>query len=156
MLWDKKAPSAVSERPVSEAVPVSISDPGRSGSNGGAPGADAIRPGRSILGQSIRVKGELRVAEELLIEGQFDGALDVHGQRVTIGREARVKSDIQAREAVVHGTVHGNISAQQRVEIRETGHVTGDIVSPSVVIEAGAYYKGKIEILNQETKDPVS
>ena len=149
MLWDKKAAPVLSERTSSDAIPLNDSTPPKNGSYG-----RAAAPAGSVLGPSIRIKGELRLNEELLIEGQFDGNLQVHDQRVVIGPQATVKSDIEAREAVVHGKVHGNISAQERIEIGETGHVTGDVVAPSILIESGAYYKGKIEILTQETKEP--
>jgi cytoskeletal protein CcmA (bactofilin family) len=148
MLWEKKMTSG---RAVSDSR-VSAPKVNRNGSDN-ASSPDQARSGKSVLGPSIKVKGELRGDEELFIEGQFEGRLQVQNQRITIGPRAKVKSDIQAREAVVEGGVVGNISAQQRIEIRETGHVAGDLVAPSIVIESGAYYKGKIEILTQETKE---
>ncbi len=101
------------------------------------------------LGGSVVFKGELSGREDLLIEGQCEGTVNLEGYCLTIGSEGQVKSDIHARQVVVHGTVNGKISATERVEIRRTGTVVGDIASPGVAIEDGAYFKGNIEILRQ-------
>ena len=152
MLWERKPASPHPEIDRPEFVPVNMRKPKTSltESVGLAPAPDVS--GGTVLGRSAVLRGELSVKEDLVIEGQFEGSLTVGGQRVTIGPEATVKSDIHAREAIVLGAVEGNISAQQRIEVRKTGRAVGNLTAPSVVIECGAYFKGKIEILNHEKK----
>jgi cytoskeletal protein CcmA (bactofilin family) len=95
------------------------------------------------------VKGDLSGNEDLLIAGQFEGTVNVQGHCLTIGPEGKVKAEIQAARVIIHGSVHGNISVKERVEIYKTGHVVGDLVAPGISIEDGAYFKGKIEILRE-------
>jgi cytoskeletal protein CcmA (bactofilin family) len=103
--------------------------------------------GQSVLGRSLVFKGDLSATEDLLIAGQYEGTINVQGNCVTVGPEGKVKADIQAARVVIHGSVHGNISVRERVEVHKTGHVVGDLVTPGISIEDGAYFKGKIEIL---------
>ncbi len=108
---------------------------------------------QTILGQAVLVKGDLSGKEDLLIEGQCEGTLDFQDHCLTVGPQGQVKSEIHARQVVVHGTVNGRISATDRVEIRKTGSVVGDIVSAGVAIEDGAYFKGSIEIVREGTRE---
>jgi cytoskeletal protein CcmA (bactofilin family) len=153
MLWERKPVSPRPEIEQPDSVPVNVGQPtaGRTDSVGLLPGSPGS--GRTVLGRSAVLKGELSVQEDLVIEGQFEGNLAVQDQCVTIGPEATVKSDIRAREAIVLGAVEGNIFAQQRIEIRKTGRAVGNLIAPGVVIECGAYFKGRIEILNHEQKE---
>ena len=107
---------------------------------------------RTQLGRSMTVKGELSGDEDLLISGQFEGTVNLHGHCLTIGPEGKVQAEIQAARVIIHGSVHGNISVKERVEIYKTGHVVGDLLAPGISIEDGAYFKGKIEILREGTK----
>jgi cytoskeletal protein CcmA (bactofilin family) len=104
---------------------------------------------QTVLGQGVLVKGDLSGKEDLLIEGECEGTLNFQDHCLTIGPASQVKSEIHARQVVVHGTVNGRISAKDRVEIRKTGTVVGDIVSAGVAIEDGAYFKGSIEIIRE-------
>jgi len=104
---------------------------------------------QTILGRSAVVKGELSASEDLVLEGQFEGSINVPENCLTVGAQGQAKSEIQARLVVVHGTVNGKISAKERVEIRKTGSVVGDVVSAGVAIEDGAYFKGSIEIVRE-------
>jgi len=104
---------------------------------------------QTILGRQVLVKGDLSGTEDLLIEGQCEGTLSFHDHCLTIGPEGQVKCEIHARQVVVQGAVDGRISAKDRVEIRKTGRVIGDIVSAGIAIEDGAYFKGSIEIVRE-------
>ncbi len=106
----------------------------------------------TFLGGSVVLKGELTGDEDLTIEGQFEGSLNLQDHCVTIGQHGQVKADITARQVVVGGKLTGKINARDKVEIRRTGHVTGDLSSSGVAIEDGAYFKGSIEILRDEDK----
>jgi cytoskeletal protein CcmA (bactofilin family) len=105
---------------------------------------------RTILGPSVTLRGELDSNEDLTIEGKFDGTLHLGDHCLTIGLQGEVKADIQASRTVVQGTVTGNITARERIEIRKTGKVMGDLVAPGISIEDGAYFKGSIEIVRDK------
>jgi cytoskeletal protein CcmA (bactofilin family) len=105
----------------------------------------------AVLGRSLAVRGELSGNEDLLIEGQFDGTINVQGRRLTVAPGAQVKANIQARWADIHGSLSGNVSASEKIEVRKTAHVTGDLVTAGVVIEDGASFKGSIEIVQDGT-----
>jgi cytoskeletal protein CcmA (bactofilin family) len=108
----------------------------------------------SVIGRSIALKGELTGKEDLVIEGQFEGTIDVAEHTVTVGTQGQVKSEIRARHVVVHGSVTGKLTAREKIDIRRTGNVTGDLVSAGVAIEDGAYFKGSIEILREGRPEP--
>jgi cytoskeletal protein CcmA (bactofilin family) len=105
--------------------------------------------GASTLGRSMVLKGELTGKEDLTVEGQFEGTIDVAENTVTVGAQGQVKSEIRARHVIVHGSVSGKIAAREKIDIRRTGNVTGDLVASGVAIEDGAYFKGSIEILRE-------
>ena len=98
------------------------------------------------LGSSIEVNGKISSNEDLQIDGTVEGPISVQGKRLTVGRSGRLSSEIDAREIVVYGKVRGNLRARDRVEIKKDGSVMGDITTGRIMIEDGAYFKGKIEI----------
>jgi len=106
---------------------------------------------RTILGPSVTLRGELASDEDLTIEGKFDGTLHLPAHCLTVGPQGQVKADVQTSRAVVQGAVTGNITASERIEIRKTGRVLGDLVAPGISIEDGAYFKGSIEIVREES-----
>lgn len=108
----------------------------------------------SYVGSSCVLKGDLSGDEDLLIEGQFDGSINLRERCLTIGTHSQVKAEIQAARVVISGAVTGNITARERIDIRKTGRVLGDLVGPSISIEDGAYFKGSIEILREDNKQP--
>ncbi|MBI4165780.1 MAG: polymer-forming cytoskeletal protein [Acidobacteria bacterium] len=119
------------------------------------PVAGISEPGRStILGPSVALHGELAGDEDLVIEGQFDGTLHLGDHCVTVGAQGQVKAEIQATRVIVEGAVTGNITARERIEIRKTGRVLGDLIAAGIAIEDGAYFKGSIEILREESPKP--
>lgn len=162
MLWDKKPRSIVTEEPEPQPVPATTSEnlqdrpalpdtfqPEETMSDTPQRTPTSGSPVQTVLGQEVFVKGDLSGREDLLIEGQCEGILNFHDHCLTVGPEGQVKCEIHARQVVVHGTVNGRISAKDRVEIRKTGRVVGDIVSAGVAIEDGAYFKGSIEIVRE-------
>jgi cytoskeletal protein CcmA (bactofilin family) len=130
----------IEEKPMVEPVKPSVVTP--------------IDPGRTQFGRSLAVKGDVSGNEDITIFGQFEGAVNIQGHCLTIGPEGKVKAEIQAARVVIHGSVHGNISVRERVEIHKTGHVVGDLIAPGISIEDGAYFKGKIEILREGEHEP--
>lgn len=100
----------------------------------------------SRLGASLFVKGEISGHEDLLINGSVEGAVRLNESKLMIGPAANVKADIIAGHVVVRGNVKGNVYARNRIEIGNDGSVTGDLTTPQVLIEDGAWFKGSIEI----------
>jgi cytoskeletal protein CcmA (bactofilin family) len=86
----------------------------------------------------------------LHIEGEVNGSLELPGARLTVGQTAKVVADARAREIEIIGTLSGDLQASKKVTVRKGGRLIGDCRTPGIVIEEGAYYKGKIEIVNPE------
>jgi cytoskeletal protein CcmA (bactofilin family) len=107
---------------------------------------------QTVLGQTVVLKGELTADEDLLVEGQFEGTLSLEQHCLTVGANGQVKAEIHARQAVILGTLTGKVTAREKVEIRRSGHLVGDLTTGAVAIEEGAYFKGSIEILREEAK----
>lgn len=118
-----------------------MSEPTPKSSNPSQPGHQ-----RTFLGRSVMAQGQLTSGEDLLIEGQFDGTINLEDHCLTVGTEGRVKAEVHARQVVIQGALTGNVAAREKIEIRRTGHVVGDLVAGSVAIEEGAYFKGSIDI----------
>lgn len=110
---------------------------------------------QTLLGGSMTLKGELTGNEDLTIEGQFDGTINLKDYCVTIGQNGQVKADVTARQVVVSGKLDGKINAREKIEIHRTGSVVGDLISAGVAIEEGAYFKGSIEILRDDEKKAI-
>jgi cytoskeletal protein CcmA (bactofilin family) len=105
---------------------------------------------RTVFGRSVAVQGQITASEDIVIEGQFDGTITLPEHSVTVGPEGQVKAEIRARLVVVQGSVTGNIEAREKIDIRRTGQVIGDLVAAAVAIEDGAYFKGSIDIARAE------
>jgi cytoskeletal protein CcmA (bactofilin family) len=104
----------------------------------------------TVLGRTVVAQGQLTANEDLLIEGQFQGNITLEDHCLTIGTEGHLKAEIRARQVVVQGSVTGNVTAREKVEIRRTGRLMGDLVAATVAIEEGAYFKGSIDISRDE------
>lgn len=114
---------------------------------------------QAIIGRSIVLKGEMSANEDLVIEGQFEGTVNLQDHCLTVGSNGKVKAEIQARQVVILGSVNGNVNAREKIEVRRSGNVTGDLTSASISIEEGAYFKGSIDILRearQEERLPIT
>jgi cytoskeletal protein CcmA (bactofilin family) len=101
---------------------------------------------QATIGKSLVIKGEVTGSESLYIDGRVEGSIHLPGNRVTVGRNGVVAANITAREAVILGKVRGNVTATDRVDIRNEGSLTGDVVAQRISIEDGAFFKGGIDI----------
>jgi cytoskeletal protein CcmA (bactofilin family) len=101
---------------------------------------------QATIGKSLVIKGEVTGSESLYIDGRVEGSINLAGNRVTIGRNGVVAANINAREIVVLGKVRGNLTASDRVDIRNDGSLTGDVIAARISIEDGAFFKGGIDI----------
>jgi cytoskeletal protein CcmA (bactofilin family) len=104
---------------------------------------DSATERTSILGPTLRFKGELHADEELLIQGQIEGSI-THSQRVIVCADGKVKASIQAQIIAVEGTVEGDLLAEKSVHIKETAHIKGNVQAPNVSIVDGAQFNGNI------------
>lgn len=99
-------------------------------------------------GSSLIIKGELSGSEDLAIEGRVEGKISLPEHVLTIGLGAQVSAEVIARVVILHGAVTGNITASERVEIKATGRMNGDLVSPKVQMSDGATFSGRLETRN--------
>ena len=104
------------------------------------------------IGKSVFVKGELSGSEDLYLDGEVEGTIELRGQSLTIGPNGRVRANTHAQDIVVHGKVTGNLHAD-RVELKKSALVTGDVITGRIVIEDGAFFKGGIDIQREQAKD---
>jgi cytoskeletal protein CcmA (bactofilin family) len=98
------------------------------------------------LGTSVVIKGELSGSEDLTLCGQMEGSIKLPAHTLTIGSHANIKAEISAKAVVITGAVTGNVMAADKVEIQATGSVTGDVVSPRLVIADGGYLNGTVKM----------
>ena len=109
-------------------------------------GHDAPKGAVAHIGKSVVVRGELSGSEDLYIDGQVEGTIELREHHLTVGPNGRVEANVNAKEVILLGTVKGNIRAIDRVEIRKSGSLVGDLIAARVIIEDGAYFKGSIDI----------
>ncbi len=113
---------------------------------------DSPRSGEvATIGKSVVVKGELSGSEDLIVDGQVEGSISLRGQSLTVGPNGRVRANVEARNVILHGRVDGDIHASERVELRKSASLSGDIVTARIAIEDGAFFKGAIDIQKPET-----
>jgi len=98
------------------------------------------------LGKSVVIKGELSGSEDLTLHGQMEGKISLPEHTLTIGAQADVKADIAAKAVVVIGKITGRVTAKDKIDIRSTGTILGDIVSPRLIIAEGGSLRGKVEM----------
>jgi cytoskeletal protein CcmA (bactofilin family) len=92
------------------------------------------------------IKGELDGSEDLTIEGQVEGKIELRDHTLTVGQNGRIKAQVFAKAVVILGELVGNINASETVDIRDKGSVDGDIVAPRVAIAEGAHFRGSIDM----------
>jgi len=100
----------------------------------------------AVIGRSIQINGDLRGGEDLRIEGDVSGTVELKNSALTIGKEGRVKADVYARSIAVDGETKGDLYAAERVNVHVNARVQGNIIAPKVSIEEGAHFKGSIEM----------
>jgi len=98
------------------------------------------------IGKSIVIKGELNGSEDLTIEGQVEGKIELRQNVLTIGPNGKIKAQVFAKSVIILGEVTGNVTATEKVDIRDNGSVDGDIAAPRVAIAEGAHFRGSIDM----------
>ncbi len=135
-------------RPGGQFVPPQNQAPKQPGGSGAVQPATPTGAARSgtPAGGSIIITGELKASEDLTIEGQVDGKIELLQNVLTIGKTAKVRAEILAKSVIVLGEVVGNITTSEKLEIRDSGTVEGDIVSPRLAVADGATFRGRVDM----------
>ena len=102
----------------------------------------AATHGRNVLSSDVEIKGRVKFANDLVVDGLIEGEIVSDGS-LTVGENARIKAEINTRSVVIYGKVHGNINVKDRVDIRANAELVGDIKAGTLSIEAGAIFVGK-------------
>jgi cytoskeletal protein CcmA (bactofilin family) len=116
--------------------------------------ADPHRADVGHIGRSVVIRGELTGNEDLYLDGEIEGNINLRDHKLVIGPNGKIKASITARDVVVHGSVEGNVSGSERVELKRGCSLTGDVNTQRIVIEDGAFFKGAIDIKEHRDSKP--
>lgn len=134
----------------SEAAQAAARQPDNSASAASAAGARRTGTGQfAVIGRSIQINGDVKGDEDLMIEGDVSGTVELRNHSLTVGKEGKVKANIFARAITVDGTTEGDMFASERISVRATANVRGNLLAPRVSLEDGARFKGSIEMDQQ-------
>jgi cytoskeletal protein CcmA (bactofilin family) len=160
-MWNRRKEEEPAPKPTS--VPPTVSEPAKEGipmstqpTRPLETRTEPVRGGVAILGKSVILKGQIYGREDVTIDGEVEGTVELQEHRLTVGPTGKVVATIKAREIVVLGTVQGNIETREKIEIRKDAKVVGDIRTARIVIEDGAYFKGGIDIVRAEAPKPAA
>jgi len=104
------------------------------------------------IGKSVIIKGELSGSEDLTIEGNVEGKIELRDNTLTIGPNGKIRAEVFAKAVIVLGEVTGNVTATEKVDIRDNGSVDGDVSAPRVAIAEGAHFRGAIDMQKGATR----
>lgn len=104
------------------------------------------------IGKSVVIKGELSGSEDLYVDGNVEGKIELRNHSLTVGPNGNVKAEVSAKAVVIQGKLDGTINATDRVELRKSAAVTGDINTQRIAIEEGAFLKGKVDVQKEAGK----
>lgn len=99
----------------------------------------------------MAIKGEIHSKEELYVDGEVDGKLELQ-HRLTVGPSGKIRAAVKAKEVVILGSINGNVQASDKIVIKKSGSLVGDIRTAGIVIDDGAYFKGSIDIVRAEAQ----
>lgn len=157
-MWNRRKEEEYAPKPVS--TPPSSAELAKEGipmstlpHRASEPHTEASR-GSAVLGKSVMLKGQIFSREDLTVDGEVEGTVEMQEHRLTVGPNGKVMASIKAREIVVFGTIHGNVDVADRIDIRKDAKLVGDIKTARIVIEDGAYFKGSIDIVKPEAARP--
>jgi cytoskeletal protein CcmA (bactofilin family) len=104
------------------------------------------------IGQSVVIEGRITSSQDLRIDGKVEGSIEVGDHLLIVGAGAAVKANLVARSVLISGSVIGNVTATDRLDLHATGSVEGDISAPRMVMVEGAFVKGKVEAAGNRAK----
>jgi cytoskeletal protein CcmA (bactofilin family) len=106
----------------------------------------------ATIGKSVVIKGDVSGSEDLYVDGEVEGSIDLRNHSLTVGPNGKVKASITAKSIVVQGKVDGSLTAADRLDLRKSAIVTGDVITQRISIEEGAFLKGKVDIQKEAGK----
>ncbi|HEY6250283.1 MAG TPA: polymer-forming cytoskeletal protein [Candidatus Angelobacter sp.] len=106
------------------------------------------------IGKSVVVKGELSGSEDLYLDGEVEGTIELRDHTLIVGPNGRIRAHISAREVVIHGKAEGNVTTSERVELKKSCVLVGDISTQRIVIEDGAFFKGSVDLHKESKPEP--
>ncbi len=109
---------------------------------------------RASIGASISIKGTLVGKEDLMIQGRVEGRIDLKNNNITVGKSGRIKADIYGKVISIEGEVRGNLVGEEKIVLRQSGRVRGDMRAPRINIEDGARFKGNVAMDSKDEKQP--
>jgi len=155
-MWDKRKPEEQTARP--PVATANAVEPAKPVAQPVAPPVIASQPepprNVAVIGAGMTIKGEVSSQEDLYIDGEVEGALELKEHCLTVGPNGKTHSSVRAREVVVLGSIQGNVEARDKIAIRKNGRLVGDIKTAGIIIDDGAYFKGSIDIV--KTDKPVT
>ncbi len=104
------------------------------------------------IGKSVVIKGELSGSEDLYVDGHVEGTIELRNHNLIVGPNGNVKANVSAKGVVVQGKIDGTVNATERVELRKSAVVNGDVITQRIAMEEGAFFKGKIDIQKEPAK----
>ena len=147
-MWGKKEDS---EPPFTSApgTPSDLPATAAAASSSASSAAGGPERGRNLaqIGKSLKLKGSITGSEDLYIDGEVEGTVELKDNSLTVGPNGRVHADVTARSIMILGRLHGNVKAGEKIEIRKTGSLEGDLTTARIVIEDGAVFRGSIDIV---------
>jgi cytoskeletal protein CcmA (bactofilin family) len=144
-MWKRdEAVKPTSSQPVTPA-PV-VSQPATAPTAAPQPEIRRIERDMVNIGKSVVIKGELNGSEDLTVEGHVEGRIELKDHVLTIGPNGKIKAQVFAKAVIVLGEVNGNVTATEKVDIRDGGSVDGDIIAPRVAIAEGAHFRGSVDM----------
>ena len=143
-MWKRDESVKPTSQPPAPAAPVASTQQ----ASAPAPQPDSRRMDKDMvhIGKSVIIKGELAGSEDLTIEGHVEGKIELKDHILTIGPNGKIKAQVFAKSVIVQGEVNGNVTASDKVDIRDGGSVDGDIISPRVAIAEGAHFRGSVDM----------
>ena len=112
--------------------------------------APKVAKAGTSIGHTIKLKADISGDEDLRIDGELEGRIELPKSNVFIGPSGKVTADVQARSIVIEGRIHGNLEASEKIDIRKTGTLEGDIVTVGISIEEGAMFRGSVDIVRRD------
>ncbi len=148
-MWNKRRDDEPTPRPPAPTMPAAEprTEPSPVVSAPVKPPAAEPPRGVAAIGKSVIIKGQILSREDLWLDGEIEGTVEVPEHRLTIGPHAKLTAGIRAREVIVLGSVNGDVEAAEKIDIRKDSRLVGNIKTGGIIIEDGAYFKGSIDIV---------
>lgn len=126
-------------------------------STAAAPILQTLEPrGSATIGKSVTIKGQIFSREDLTIDGEVDGSVELQEHRLTVGQNGKLRADVRAHDIIVLGSINGNVEATEKVDIRKEARITGDIIAARIETEDGAFLKGSVDTQRRHVSHPAT